>query len=216
MSSLWGFTDLVPKRRRDKLVAVASFDVVISRIAAGTVDSFKADPRRNPPCLGCSRAFFRIRVRECDYDAFFNSPVGYRAQYCIALEHGQKQNRRLIEAVTPRCLEFQRQYKLGEFPEAMVLASLRGSDAKVWINDADLPDVDEVHIDYPPWVVKARAAASGTLADQAARASAASGVLAPEGTHIEVKGAWITPNGEECRDPSKAHRAQEIRDYGYA
>ncbi len=95
------------------------------------------------------------------------------------------------------------------------LASLRGSDAKVWINDADLPIVKEMHIDYRPWVAKALASRSGTLADQAARAIAEEGVLAPVGTHLEIKGAWIMPNGHECRDPRKANRGQEIRDYGH-
>ena len=215
MNALWDFTALVPRKRCEKLLAIASFDEVINRIVRGTVDSFKAEPRENPPCQGCLRAFFRLHVNECDYDAFFNSPVGYRAQYCIGVEHGEKQNRRLIEAITPLCLEFTKGKEERGFPAERVLASLQGTDAKVWINDRDLPNVDEVHINYHPWVAKAQAAAEGSSADQAARANATVGILAPVGTHVEVKGAWLTSEWREWRDPRKAFRAEEIRDYGY-
>lgn len=85
----------------------------------------------------------------------------------------------------------------------------------MWIRDSDLDNLEGIHIDYPPWVAKARGALAGTWADQTERAKATSGVLAPVGTLLELKGAWITPAGDECRDPSKAQRATDIRDYGY-
>jgi hypothetical protein len=215
LTRLWDFTPLVPRERRNRLLAIPSFDEVISRVTAGTVDYFNAEPRKIPPGLGCSRGVFRIRVRQCDYDALFNSPVGYRAQYCVSVEHGSSQNRRLVEALAPLCLAFAAGQESEDFPMTLVAASLAGTDAKLWINDADVPNLDQIHIDYPPWVAKAQAAATGTPADQAARGNATSGVLAPVSTHIELKGAWITPTGEEWRDPAKARRSEEIRDYGY-
>ncbi len=215
LDPLWDFTALVTRERREKLLSVASFDEVIEQIVRGTVDSFKVKPRKNPPCEGCSRAFFRLLVGACVYDAFFNSPAGYRAQYCIGVRHGEEQNRRLIDAITPMCLEFMKGKEKSDFPTEMVLASLRGTDAKVWINDGDLPDVDETHINYQSWVAKAQASTKGRLADQAARANATVGILAPVGTHIEVKGAWLNSEGYEWRDPDKSRRAEEILNYGY-
>ncbi len=215
MDPLWGFTELVPRERRDRLAAFPSFNDVIAGVVRGAVDYFAAEPRDNPPCVGCFRAFFRIGVQECDYDAFFNSPVGYRAQYCIDPAHGESENRRLLDALTPACLNFARGREPSHFPTKLVSASLRGVDAKIWINEKDLPVVDEVHIDYPPWVAKARAAANGTLTDQAARASALVGVLAPIGTHLVLKGGWVNSDGQECRVPAKAARAVEIREYGF-
>lgn len=44
------------------------------------------------------------------------------------------------------------------------------------------------------------------MAEQVARTNAAIGVLAPENTHLEIKGAWLTPNNREWRDPGKAQR----------
>jgi len=102
-----------------------------------------------------------------------------------------------------------------EFPTEKVLKSLRGVDAKAWITESDIPDADEIHINYGPWVAKAKASTKGPVVDQAARAGASVGVLAPVGTHIEIKGGWLTPPGDEWRDSKKALRAQEIRDYGF-
>ena|SRR3989344_5117326 len=86
LDPLWDFTALVTRERREKLLSVASFDEVIEQIVRGTVDSFKVKPRRNPPCEGCSRAFFRLLIGACVYDAFFNSPVGYRGRTQVSLK----------------------------------------------------------------------------------------------------------------------------------
>ena len=209
-TTLWNFTEHVPVERRQRLFAIKSFDEIIERIVHGNVDYFTAEPWQT-----YTRAFFRICVNEPDYDAFFNSPNGYRAQYCFSAENGEKQNRKLIDAVTPMCLEFYKGHAQREFPTEKVLASLRGVDAKAWITESDIPDVDEIHINYGPWVAKAKAATKGSVADQAARAGASVGILAPVGTHIEIKGGWLTLQGNEWRDPKKTFRAQEIRDYGF-
>jgi len=205
----WTFSDLVPKDRRDKMLALASFDEVIALVTAGLVDCFEIETRKNSEYR---RAFFRLHVREVVYDAFLNSPVGYRAQFCRGIENGLKQNRRLIEAVTPVCLKSISERNQEE--REMVLASLSGTDAKVWINDKDWPDIDEIHIIHEPWIAKAKNANKGTTAEQVARTNAAIGVLAPVNTHLEVKGAWLTRDNREWRDPDKARRAEEIRDYG--
>ena len=208
---LWNFTEHVSAERRQRLLAINSFDKIVERIACGNVDYFTAEPRQT-----YTRAFFRICVSEPDYDAFFNSPNGYRAQYCFSEENGEKQNRKLIDAVTPMCLEFYKRHAQREFPTEKVLASLRGVDAKAWITESDIPDVDEIHINYRPWVAKAKTSTKGPVADQAARAGASVGVLAPVGTHIEIKGGWLKPPGDEWLDSNKAFRAREIRDYGFA
>ena len=205
----WNFTDLVPKERRDKMLAFKSFDEVIEQVTASSVDWFEFERRGNSECR---RTFFRLRVGKTAYDAFLNSPVGYRAQYCISVENGLKQNRRLLEAVTPLCLESIKEREKQE--RERILASLSAIDAKVWVNDKDWPDIDEIHINYGPWVAKAKASTKGTMAEQTARTNAAIGVLAPEGSHLEIKGGWLTPDNHEWRDPDKTQRAEEIRDYG--
>jgi hypothetical protein len=207
---LWGFTSLVPEERRRRLLAVQSYDEVIEGIACGEVDYFNVESWHE-----CSRAIFKLQVEDAVFDAFFNSPNRYRAQYCRGVENGEKQNRRLIEAITQACYEFAEQNRRQEFSGDRVLASLQGKDAKVWIPEDNLPDVEEVQIDYKPWVAKAEASSVGGSSGQAARSKASVGVLAPVGAHIEVKGAWLTPKGDEWRNPRKSHRGEEIRDYGF-
>lgn len=208
--ALWKFTKLVDPVRRRRLLAVENFEEVIEGILRGTIVPLKQSPRGE-----YKRAVFRIFVDESAYDAFFNSPCGYRGQYCISVQNGESQNRRLIDILMPHCL---RSCKDSEARVAAnIRASLEGRDAKVWIDEDEDSVLDVTggpHINYPPWIAKANAAYEGTSADQAARARAFP--FAPVGRRLELKGAWLGPDGCEWRDPSKANRAQEIHDYGYS
>jgi len=207
---------MVPAERSRNLLAVADFGEVVDRIRAGSIEFIRAEPRRNPPCLGCYRAFFKVYLPESDYDAFFNAPVGYRAQYAIGVENGEAKNRELLAALEWTCLELVNRTKQTDLPAPLVAASLRATDAKLWIQEADLHGLDGVHIEYRRWLDKLARHSVGTMADQAARAAASAGVLAPVGTVVEIKGGWIASDGVECRDPAKANRGKEIHDFGYS
>ena len=210
---LWDFTESVPEDRREKMLALRSFEEVIAQVTAGSIDGFKFEPHST---FEYDRIFFRINVGRTAYDAFFNSPVGIRAQYCMDPQNGLKQNRRLIEVLRPYCLKAIRDKHADASLKERASISLLGVDAKVWINDKDWPDSDGIHINYIPWINKANRAREGTMTERAARAYAETGILAPVNTHIELKGAWLTKGNLEWRDPSKALRAEEIRDYGFA
>lgn len=207
---LWRFTDSVSDKRRQQLLSVANFDKVIHNLLAGTIVLYDAKFRND-----CGRVIFHLAVTEETYDAFFNSPNGYRAQYCIGASYGDAQNRSLINALTDTCLMYSLDRPRSNFSQAQVIASLSGLRAKVWVPESDIPTIDDVHINYPPWVEKAKRVYMGTMSDEASRAYAVTGVLAPVGTHLEIKGAWVFADGTEWLDPKKKHRAEEIRDYGY-
>lgn len=210
VSPLWTFTDCVPSERQQRLLSVRSFDEVIQVLQAGTIASFAIEGRDN-----VGRVFFLLSVTEQAYDAFFNSPNGYRAQYCLGDGYGSEQNKRLMRSLSQVCLAYSEKWPQQTFPYRRVVASLNGVGAKVWITESDIPNVDEVHINYEPWVQKARCASTGTTADRAARASAGVGVLAPVGTLLEIKGGWVSQDCNEWLDPKKVHRSEEIRDYGF-
>jgi hypothetical protein len=194
---------------------VPDFADVVENVRSGSMEFVGAEPRKNAPCLGCHRAFFRVHVSSPAYDAFFNSPVGYRAQYCISLENGRTCNRELLDALERACLAAAVGKEPADFPVAHIVASLRATRAKIWIDENDLTGLDGVHIEYQPWLAKAAFASTGTLAEQAARSSVFAGLLAPIGAVLELKGGWIDPRGTECLDPAKAARDAEIRDYGF-
>jgi hypothetical protein len=203
MQPLWGFSEAVSSARQNALLSVPDFAAVVAGVSEGSVVRFAVEPRQNPPCLGAHRAMFQLRVAESVYDAFFNSPVGYRAQYRLAIERGERCNRELIDGLTRQCLAFADTKAPSHFPPKLIAASLAGKDAKVWINEADLTGLEGAHITFQPWLDKAAAAARGTWTDKAARSKAETGILAPTGVHLEIKGAWIMPDGAECYDPTK-------------
>jgi len=213
---LWSFSTAVCRTRQRELFSVSGFVEVVMRVSNCAVESFGIEPRDKLPCVGTHRAVFRLQIHPPDCDAFFNSPVGYRAQYCIAVEQGELCNRQIIDALTPKCLAFGNGKWPSHFPEHLVAASLAGHDAKIWIEEKALAGLEGAHIQFAPWLAKAAAVSTGSSADMAARSKAEAGILAPVGTHLELKGAWIWRDGTECRDPQKASRGKDIHDYGFS
>jgi hypothetical protein len=213
---VWSFTDAVSPERQAKLVAVPDFDAIVYRLMRGIVEDFWPEAREQPPCIGTKRAVFRLRVDADDYDAFFNSPVGYRAQYCEGFENGKRQNRRLLVSLQSLCLAYYRENTNPVFQERDVLASLGAENAKIWIYESEVAKVEGIHIAHEPWLTKLRAKNSGSLRDRSSRESAEVGVRAPRGTLLQIKGGWVARGGVECRDPAKARRAEDIHDYGHS
>jgi hypothetical protein len=213
---LWTFTAHVSAARQQELLSVTSFLEVVERIRTCSVENFKVEPRRNPPCLGIHRAFFRLKTTFSDYDAFFNSLVGYRAQYAISQDQGRRGNRQVIVALAPKCLDFAKGKEPSHFPRELIVASLASDTAKIWIEEGVLRDMDGAHIKYDPWLAKAAANSIGSVADMAARSKAEAGVLAPVGEYLELKGAWVASDGTECFDSTKEQRDDEIHDYGFS
>jgi hypothetical protein len=162
ISPLWTFSEEIPEYRRTALNAVPSFDAIIQRLASCPIEDFWAQPRDSPPCVGTHRAVFRLRASEEDYDAFFNAPVGYRAQYCLGSDNGRSQNRRVLDALEPRLVAFYRVRPTAGCSEHWLRASLRGFDAKIWIYEAEVAKAEGAHILYEPWLAKLRAAKFGS------------------------------------------------------
>jgi hypothetical protein len=114
----------------------------------------------------------------------------------------------------PRSCESNRTRPLAS--PTLVTASLLATDAKVWIQESHLRGLSRVQIEYRPWLNKLASESRGTMADQAVRAAASAGVLAPVEAVLEIKGGWIAPDQIECRNPAKANHSKEIHDYGYS
>jgi len=131
-------------------------------------------------------------------DIIYNSPVGLRARYCLGT--GSKCNRDLIDALTPACL-----VGFNGAERELAELSLLGGDAKLCLDKDDIPNLQQIHINYDPWIA---------CLDQGERL-AVTGVLAPRVETIWIKGGWIL-NGCEWRDPLKEDRDEKFRLYGFA
>lgn len=201
-SSIWSFAESVGAERRERLLSYGGFDEIKQMIGASEVTAVTWEQFSGELLKGCGRASFLLRVSTEAYDAFFNSPVGYRAQFAIDIGMGEHANRRLLTTLEKRLIAFARAHS--SIPEQRLVASLRGEEAKVWIHEseveAQLGD-DCPAILYPPWQ---HATDSGV------------GLLAPVGKEITVCGGWLDAQGNAHRNPLKAHRSEEIHRIGYS
>lgn len=198
---IWQFGDSVPADRASRLLSYVSLDEIIGHLQMAEIVAFAWEPFQSDRLKGCHRVSFLLQVSPDMYDAFFNSPVGYRAQYAVGVVTGEAGNRALLRKFEPRLLEFTHEKNL--VSETRVKASLQAADAKVWIYEPEVEAQlgrEDTQILYAPWQ---QASTDGV------------GLLAPIGTKLEVKGGWVDDHGKERRDPFKANRSEEIHSVGY-
>jgi hypothetical protein len=182
------------------MMSVRDWGAVRHVVESRSPDLFGFESRHDPLSvggLGAKRASVRIAMPADDADIVYNSPVGLRAQYCLGV--GFQRNRELIELLLPACLA-----GLQGADRELAQLSLRGTDAKLCLDKDDIPNLNEIHIDYSPWI--ACLGKGDRLAE--------TGVLAPRVETIWVKGAWVL-DGQEWRDPLKADRDEKFRKYGF-
>ena len=107
MTLIWNFTDLIPEERRTRLLALSSFDDVIQTLTTSCkILNYEAEHFLGDRLPGCVRAKFLLHVDFDTYDGFFNSPVSYRAQYCLGKETGELANRHMNDAHKPAHINF--------------------------------------------------------------------------------------------------------------
>jgi hypothetical protein len=195
----WSYARSTPTGRVAALLAWQDFDAIVACLACASIVSAEWEPFRTAALAGCSRASATLRVSQAEYDGFYNSPVGIRAQYARAGSHGELADRQLIAALEPRLLPELK--AVAPPPPDWLQRSLRGRGAKVWIFESEVEsqDADDVII-YEPW---------------ARQSLAREGLRAPIGTLLEIKGAWLDSAGSEQQNPAKAHRSYTIHRTGY-
>ncbi len=197
---LWGFTDRVELRRRDAMTAAQDWETVRQIVTCSAPTWMGFEDRRDPLGVGgqgAKRASVRLAMSNDHADVVYNSPVGIRAQYCLG--HGTRLNRELVDELVPNFI-----VELVGSSREMTDLSLRGVDSKLCLTKDDIPNLQEIHIDYGPWI--ACLGGGDWLAE--------TGVLAPLVDAIWIKGAWIL-DGKEWRDPLKADRDEKFRKYGF-
>jgi len=198
----WQFTSALEPERAALLLSLRSFDEIIKSLATCNIAPLYWEPATKLELRGCHRATFVLTVSTDVYDAFFNAPVGYRGQFTISETRGEAATRKIIETLLPRLLEVATEDV--SVPHQMVIKSLQGKQAKIWIDESEVDDqlTDPTpSIDYPDWEFNDR---NGQ------------GLRAPRGTKLEVKGGWIGPLGEGVIDPSKNNRSRNINRTGYS
>lgn len=216
----WRFGDRVSSERRNRLMQVAEFDEVISAILLDMeVTGYSVGWGNKLILKGCRRAELEIVISFDTCDTFFNSPAGYRAQYYITPDLGNSQNARLIKSLLPKFLAYAEAHPKPGMILEDVEKSILLRQSKIWIREEDDEALfgDELTVDLivDRWVHEARIAWAECSANEQ-RHKAVRGVLASAGTVLEVKGGWMTRDGEERLDPDKICRAEDISQYGFS
>lgn len=145
---------------------------------------------------------------------FHSSGSGYRAQYYIGIENGEKANRYAVDAILPELLSRIQRVRKRSCPMTFVEASLLGSQTKLWIHQGawlrQCRDADRLL--FPPrWRQHAE-----DLQGERVRKLLRWGTLVPSTeARIEIKGTVVRPDGSETHRAFKSARSFEIHNYGF-
>jgi hypothetical protein len=190
----WSFTTRVPVDRRNRLLAFTSFDDIVAQLGSARVEPMYWEPAMVPRLSGCHRASFKLKVDPDTYDAFFNSPAGYRGQYALAEACGAQANSAALASLLPKLLASAQPFA-AHFP---VLTSLRGEQAKIWIDESEVDDqLTDPHT-------------SIVFSDWEFNEPNGQGLRAPVGTTLEIKGTWVNAAGIEVINQPKCARGRNI------
>ena len=216
----WRYTRHVDPVRQEQLQAATSFEELLGilREQLSTACRYEAGCDDELRSRGCRRAVFTAHSLDPEsnaLDLFFNSPVGYRAQYYVSVIEGERANAVAIAALRPRLLDAARQADLGDLTLQLADASLSYKSAKIWINTDALQDVTiDGAIEAPTWQIEADGRGSQPC-DRARVASAAAGLLAPIPAYLEIFGAWLDRNDQEYVMQKKQDRSIRLHKCGW-
>ena len=207
MAATWAFESTFSPTRRAKLEAVATFEDIIRGLLASSMvtDAWVCEGEELGP-KDCYRPSVRLEVPSDLFDAFFNSPRGYRALFLVDPDDGQAANGKLLHALEPKLsaavLERCGESKLSH---ASIRNAFLAGSAKIWPDEESLDFREATNdIAVPHW-----------HACDWLNAPAGAGLWAPEGTKLKVFGAFIDPWGKEVVSRKKIRRRFDIHECGF-
>lgn len=173
------------------------------------------------------RAEFFFDVCAETLDIFFNGSQGYRAQYYLEPKNGTECNRFVIDVLKDKLIEVAMQSSQNVMTLEQIRRSLGYESAKIWIcednstlNQTSRDPEKIVALAIPRWVEAMERVLAAWAAHQqpspTIQTRALLGVQAPEGSRMEVLGAWLDGSDQEFVVPSKINRALHIHQYGFS
>ncbi len=208
-SEIWEFAAGFDASRRSDLENSGGFAEIIQRVRDEASDiALEIEVGKTPGLENYRRPVFTFSVQPKTFDAFFNGPQGYRAQFFASAEIGQAENNlvmtllldRLIATPTPLSAEH-------DVADIDLGRSLSACSAKIWIDERDFPFEDTPRdLAIRRWRINANLGVE----------KAQWGLCAPVGTNLEVKGAFLDRAGNEMVPSSKVRRRFDIHLFGYS
>lgn len=206
----WRFADTFDACRRSRAERYDTFEKVISYLRQNASVTGACICEATQLGVKCSRPVVQLFVGEEGYDAFFNSPGGYRAQYLQSAARGLAANAALLDAFEP-VLTAAVVADAGK--DRLTLEDIRNSffaaSAKFWIDEAEegFNVLDQSNdIDIAPWITGC----------EYVHAPIGIGAWAPRGEHLMAVGAFIDAFGNEVVAKRKIKRRFDIHHCGYS
>jgi hypothetical protein len=216
ISAPWRYTFRVPDSRQAYLLSASSFSTIADDLClhfeAKDADIEKANVGAELCANGCRRPRLKLIARRRNeytdqiLDTFFNSPVGYRAQFYVSPSNGDDASRELFKRLVAGPLAQLCVTGIEDFSGNIVEKALLAPTAKVWIPKPSWPeDEPPREIEAPKWI----AAQNGEIPLPPNCRSWAPywGTAAPIPNFLEIMGAWLDRDNNEFQDPSKLNRS---------
>jgi hypothetical protein len=145
----WNLDELEDRERRARLLnprapgelLAAAVGEAARASRDGTI-TLNWEPSRDWP--GCYRIVGKIPVSKLLFDELFNGRSGYRAQYYLSVEEGERYNRAIVDGLTPAVQELHGRLIGCDGPSKPLAQSLGGGSSKIW-----MPEDEEVLKEAP-------------------------------------------------------------------
>ncbi len=196
----WEFTASVAPERAARLHSWQSFDQIIEVLLDCAISAPSWEDAMSPHLKGCSRASFKLVIPADVYDGFFNAPAGYRGQFARSETHGERANRKVLDALLYRLIQVAATHRIANHD--LIVTSLKAKQAKVWIDETEVEDQltdPNPSIVFPAWEFNE---------------PNGQGLRAPRGRRLEVKGGWVSLLGGEVINVFKNDRSRHINRTG--
>lgn len=209
MPNTWTFVDDFCPTRRGRLEKFDTFDKVLQVVCetSEVVAAHMCEGKELGP-NDCWRPVVVLTVEKEAFDAFFNSPGGYRAQYLADPDCGQAANNRLLRTLEPRLtnavVERCSEERLGR---GRISNAFLANSAKIWPDESELNVANAtIDLDIDVW----KQPCEWINFPKNAR------LWAPEGTRLKAFGAFIDKWGNEVTSRKKIRRRFDIHECGFS
>jgi hypothetical protein len=224
----WRYTHHVDSARAEDLLGTTNFTDIAVDLARDFVASVcKVQPATQSNLLkqhGCKRVELRLLpvsswqvCPSTTADRFFNSPVGYRAQFYISPSVGDRASADLFSLLISGPLRAFVRDGVDEWPGLFVERSLSAPSSKIWIPQEQWPIPEEGvrDIEATDWIAAQEGKVRYSIAGQPIPWTAFLGTRAPNPASFDVMGAWLDDKAQVFIDPDKADRSQRLSAFGW-
>jgi hypothetical protein len=207
----WQLADRIGPERKSRLLGT-EYSTIVRMIAgqAKLQGCWRTQSERIP---GAHRAEIKLILPRQTVDRFHNGAGGYRAQYYLGADEGERANQFTLYQIIARLKELRNTPLMKGVEWGFIESSLRQKDAKLWIHEG-------------AWLTENRPADRNLFVARWCTNSSKVGLdfrfeprwaqLTPENeTKVDLKGDYVGENLNPVGFSSKPCRRQEIHDFGF-